>query len=147
MVGTPAVWCNPARDKDHHHKKEVKYLSARGKRDFVFLLFRSPNYKTKGHNFQVLFFFLRVRFYFRILATAPWGCFCSNVSSSCSDSHDTKCSNDRKTTTFGLLLASCRHVTKSFVCFSQIPFPFLEKKINNIITATGKLSFLFPFFP
>lgn len=39
MVGTPAVWCNPARDKDHHHKKEVKYLSARGERDFVFLLF------------------------------------------------------------------------------------------------------------
>ena len=140
--------CNPARDKDHHHKKRkktsMKYLSARER----FLPFHidvyAAVYKTKGHNFLsnkkkfysrrlvVVFFFFSLFRWDDDAIAAPWGCYCSNMSSLSSNSHDTKCSNDRKTTTFGLLFnfKTCDFFDDEEVV--HLVFHFEKKKIFQV---------------
>jgi hypothetical protein len=111
-------------------------------------------YKTKGHNFLQQEKFYSPRFFFGTpLVGRALRMFCSNMSSLSSDSHDTKCSNDRKTTTFGLLLTSSSSLLwdshtcdSSYICLCSYPVNYLSFPPQTYWFEKGNEEFPFSFY-
>jgi hypothetical protein len=111
-------------------------------------------YKTKGHNFLQQEKFYSPRFFFGTpLVGRALRMFCSNMSSLSSDSHDTKCSNDRKTTTFGLLLTSSSSLLwdshtcdSSYICLCSYPVNYLSFLPQTYWFEKGNEEFPFSFY-